>query len=93
MSDKANWQNVNIETLPSSIRDAYDSYKKTYKAMKDERDTFETALRSYLAPVTSKGKRIAIAYNFGKLSIAVVDDTTKAPSTAKAINLDDLIKR
>ena len=92
-NDKANWQNVNVETLPSSIRDAYDNYKEAYKAMKDERDTFETALRSALASATPKGKRIAIAYNFGKLSIAIVDDTTPKASTAKALNLADLIKR
>lgn len=93
MSDKASWQNVNVETLPTAIREAYDDYKAAYAEMKRERDAFEAALRSALASATPKGKRIAIAYNFGKLSIAVVDDTSKTPSTAKALNLADLIKR
>lgn len=88
---KANWQVIGIETLPTAIRNAYDSYKEAYKLMKAERDAFEAALRSAVpAPV---GKRLAIAYNFGKLSVAVVDDTTK-PATAKgSVSLADLIRR
>ena len=92
-NDKANWQNVNVDTLPSSIRDAYDSYKSAYATMKSERDTFETLLRKALADHTPKGKRLAIAYNFGKLSVAMVDDDRKPAATSKSISLSDLIKR
>lgn len=91
-NDKANWQNVNVETLPTDIREAYDSYKDAYKDMKAARDEFETALRSALRDATPKGKRLAIAYNFGKLSVALVDDDAKRAPT-KSISLSDLIKR
>ena len=91
-NDKANWQNVNVETLPTSIRDAYDAYKTAYAEMKAERDIFETLLRKALADHTPKGKRLAIAYNFGKLSVAIVDDDAKRPS-AKSISLADLVRR
>lgn len=93
MTDKANWQVVNIDTLPTDIREAYDSYKEAYKAMKEERDNFEAAMRAALASHTPKGKRLAIAYNFGKLSVAMVDDDRKPAATSKSISLSDLIKR
>lgn len=91
-NDKANWQNVNVETLPTDIREAYDSYKEAYKDMKACRDEFETALRSALASHTPKGKRLAIAYNFGKLSVAIVDDEQRR-APAKSISLADLVRR
>ena len=89
----ANWQVVNVDTLPTDIRDAYDFYKEEYKAMKEARDVFEAALRKALADHTPKGKRIAIAYNFGKLSVAVVDDNAKPAASSKAVSLADIIKR
>lgn len=89
----ANWQVVNVETLPTAIRDAYDAYKTAYAEMKAERDTFETLMRKALADATPKGKRLAIAYNFGKLSVAMVDDDRKASASPKSISLSDLIKR
>ncbi len=91
-NDKASWQTVNVDTLPTTIRDAYDGYKSAYATMKAERDTFETLLRKALADHTPKGKRIAIAYNFGKLSVAIVDDEVRR-APAKSISLADLIKR
>lgn len=91
-NDKASWQTVNVDTLPTDIRDAYDGYKSAYTTMKEARDVFEAALRKALADHTPKGKRIAIAYNFGKLSVAIVDDTAK--STAKgSVSLADIAKR
>lgn len=90
---KANWQNVDVETLPSTIREHYDAYKAAYAEMKEARGTFEVAMRTALMEATPKGKRLAIAYNFGKLSVAIVEDDRKASASPKAISLSDLIKR
>lgn len=87
------WSVINTETLPADISAAYKSYKSAYAAMKDARDEFEIALRTALRPSTPKGKRLAIAYNFGKLSVAIVDDDRKSTSAKSAISLADLAKR
>lgn len=90
---KASWQVVNTETLPTDIALAYKAYKSAYTTMKDARDEFEIALRAALRETTPKGKRLAIAYNFGKLSVAIVDDDRKTASPRSAISLSDLVKR
>lgn len=92
-NDKANWQNVNVETLPSDLREAYTAYKAAYAEMKGARDRFENGLRGTFSGHTPKGKRLAVAYNFGKLSIAMVDDDAKPKASTKAVDLSDLIRR
>ena len=87
------WSVIHTETLPADISAAYKSYKSAYAAMKDARDEFEIALRAALRDSTPKGKRLAIAYNFGKLSVAIVDDDRKSASPKSAISLADLAKR
>lgn len=76
----ASWQTIDPETLPSAVSKQYARYKETYKEMKADRDAFEQAMRD-LAPAPA-GKRLVFGYNFGKLSVALVDDTDK-PATAK----------
>lgn len=75
-----NWQTIDSATLSTPIQKQYARYKEAYREMKAERDAFETALREQAALPT--GKKLAIGYNFGKLSFAVVDDDAK-PATAK----------
>ncbi len=89
----ANWQNVDIATMPADIRKAYDAYKAAYTAMKADREAFESAMRSALASAMPKGKRAVFGYNFGKLSLAVVDDEPAKPSAKGAISLADLIRK
>ena len=89
----ANWQVVNVDSLPTTIREHYDAYKAAYAAMKAARETFEVSMRTALMSATPKGKRLAIAYNFGKLSVAMVDDDRKPAATSKSISLSDLVRR
>ena len=89
---KADWHNVDIDSLPKAIRDEYDTYKQSYAAMKAAREAFETAMCTALASATPTGKRIVFGYNFGKLSLAIVDAESPKAS-AKAISLDELCKR
>lgn len=89
MTDKANWQQLDVDTLPADLQEAYKAYKQAYAEMKRIRDGFEATLRNNVS--LPKGKRLAIAYNFGKLSVAVVDDDNRKPaSKAGSISLASL---
>lgn len=67
----ATWQTIDPSTLPAPIAKQYENYKSAYREMKAEREAFETAMRD-LAPAP-QGKRLIFGYNFGKLSVALVD--------------------
>ena len=84
------WIEINPETLPKDIAEAYAQYKEMYKEMKAQRIQFETMLADLTdAP---KGKRIVFGYNFGKLSVAIVDDDRKpARATPARQSLADFI--
>lgn len=75
----ANWVNIDIETLGSTGRKAYDDYKAAYKVMKDARAEFEAIMGAGIP----QGQRMIFGYNFGKLSVAVVEDDRKV-AKAKA---------
>lgn len=87
----ANWQTIDITTLPTAIAKQYANYKSAYAEMKAEREAFETALRDVLP--TPAGQRLVFGYNFGKLSIAIVADDAKPKAASSAISLASLIKR
>lgn len=76
----ANWQTIDPATLPTQIAKQYANYKAAYVEMKAERKAFEDAVIAMLTIPT--GKRAVFGYNFGKLSLALVDDEAK-PATAK----------
>lgn len=81
----ATWQTIDPTSLPVPVAKQYERYKAAYREMKAERDSFETAIRDMApAPV---GKRLVIAYNFGKLSVAIVDDDTKPATPKGALSL------
>lgn len=87
---KANWQTIDTETLPAPIAKQYAHYKESYAEMKAERKAFEDAVTDLISP--PKGKRIAFGYNFGKLSVALVDDDAK-PASKSSIRLAELCRR
>lgn len=76
-----NWQTIDPATLSVSIQKQYARYKEAYREMKAERDAFEVAMRE-AAPAPT-GMKLAIGYNFGKLSVALAPDDGKAASSAK----------
>lgn len=76
-----NWQTIDPATLSVPIQKQYARYKDAYREMKAERDAFETALRAE-APAPA-GMKLAIGYNFGKLSVAVAPDDGKSATTSK----------
>jgi hypothetical protein len=75
------WTELEVDTLSPEAQRDYHAYKDAYKAMKLARETFETQLR-HDSDVPC-GKRLVFGYNFGKLSVALVDDDRK-PAKAKA---------
>ena len=69
------WSEINPDTLPADIGAAYALYKEMYRAMKAQRTEFETMLSAQAS--LPEGKRVIFGYNFGKLSVAIVDDDRK----------------
>ncbi len=87
----ATWTQIDTESLPANIAAAYAGYKDAYATMKRARTMFETELAGVLSVPT--GKRAVFGYNFGKLSIAIVDDDKPATKATSAVSLASLIKR
>jgi hypothetical protein len=86
------WNTINTETLPTSIKDAYAGYKDAYRDMKEAREQFEAIITKAIAPAA--GKRVIFGYNFGKLSVAVVDDDKPASKPAAgSVSLSALVMR
>jgi len=84
----ANWQTIDVTTLPSPIAKQYANYKASYAEMKAERKALEDALSAAIAPQV--GKRCVFGYNFGKLSVAIVDDDAPKAKPSSAVSLASL---
>lgn len=87
----ATWTQIDIDSLPPALRTEYGNYKDAYAEMKQVRKEFEENLAAMLTVPT--GKRAVFGYNFGKLSIAIVDDTAPKAKATSAVSLASLIKR
>ena len=86
----ATWIELNVDTLAAPIAQAYGEYKEMYRAMKAQRTEFETMLSAQAS--LPEGKRVIFGYNFGKLSVAIVDDDRKpAKATPAKQSLADFI--
>lgn len=85
------WTQIDTASLPTPIAKQYARYKDAYVEMKAERKAFEDALSDAITVPT--GKRAVFGYNFGKLSIAIVDDDVKPKAASSAVSLASLIKR
>lgn len=71
----ANWVNVEINTLDPTSMGNYEAYKNAYREMKAKREAFEASMADKAE--LPEGKRLVFGYNFGKLSVAVVEDDRK----------------
>lgn len=87
----ASWTQIDTDSLPAAIAKQYANYKSAYAEMKAERKAFEDALATMLN--VPQGKRAVFGYNFGKLSIAIVDDDKPAAKASSAVSLASLIRR
>ena len=83
------WQEIDPASLPEAQSTLYVKYKNAYVLAKVARDAFEASF----APAAPAGKRFVFGYNFGKLSMALVEDDRK-PAQAKAtLSLQDYLAR
>jgi hypothetical protein len=84
------WSEINPDTLPEALMVAYADYKEQYRVMKAARLRFEENMQ--IAAALPQGKRMVFGYNFGKLSVAIVDDDRKpAKATPAKQSLADFI--
>ena len=81
-SDEPEWFDLDPATLPDAIAKSYAEYKAIYAAATDARKAFEAAFSALAAPPV--GHRIAFAYKFGKLRMAVVSGVAKASGAGKS---------
>lgn len=86
----AMWFEIDPETLGSKASEAYARYKALYREAKAAREAFELGME--MDAGLPSGKRMVFGYNFGKLSVAVIEDDRKAPKakTGKATLADFL---
>lgn len=78
---EANWVELKVETLSEDMAQGYAKYKDIYRQMKEARQAFEDGMNK--SAELPEGKRLVFGYNFGKLSVAIVDDDRK-PTKAQA---------
>jgi len=78
----ATWTELNVDTLAAPFATAYAEYKELYRTMKAKRTEFETMVSDVAA--LPQGKRMVFGYNFGKLSVAIVDDERKPAKATPA---------
>lgn len=87
-----NWLTIDIATLTTDQRKAWDAYKAQYAAMKAAREEFEHLIAKAANPPA--GKRVVFGYNFGKLSVALADDDAKrSAKPSSSTSLADLVRR
>lgn len=87
----AQWIEIDPATLPEGVRKDYEAYKEEYRLAKIARETFEEALRAQAN--VPEGKKLVFGYNFGKLSVAIVDDDGRRKSAGKsAVSLSAFMK-
>jgi hypothetical protein len=65
------WVEIDPSTLEAGMKAGYDKYKAQYRAMKEAREMFEQGMNDEAE--LPEGKRLVFGYNFGKLSVAVVN--------------------
>lgn len=85
----ATWIEIDPTTLPDGVQAQYDHYKTIYRQARQAREAFEARLAG--ASGLGEGKRMIFGYNYGKLSIAIVDDDRKPAKANPKLTLAQFI--
>lgn len=72
------WNTIDPNTLNDRSRKLYEDYKAMYRQMKDARQAFEDSMAQDAG--LPSGYKLVFGYNFGKLSLAVVEGAKAGPS-------------
>lgn len=85
------WSEIDPQSLAPKAFKAYNEYVEQRKLANELKRVFETTMRDE-AEMPS-GRKLVFGYNFGKLSVAVVEDDTKPRVAAKPkLSLSDYLK-
>lgn len=79
MTAKPTWIEIDAEGLDREGAKLYRELKAAQKAAREAKEAFEEYVRE--GADVPKGKKLVFAYNFGKLSCAIVDDDGKAKAS------------
>jgi hypothetical protein len=86
---KADWTEINVQSLPDAVQKLYAAKRTADKASQTAREAFEKATIAAVKP--RAGKVLRFGYRFGKLSVAWVNEDDAAKKTSKgAVSLSDL---
>src|SRR6185437_7634122 len=72
---EAQWQDIDVDSLDESLKTPYELYKEAQREAAKLRAAFEQDMND--AAGLPEGKKLVFGYRFGKLSAAIVDDTSK----------------
>jgi len=84
------WHEVDPATLQPAAAAAYKAYKDQYAKAKELKAKFEQVMSD--AAELPASHRLIFGYNFGKLSVAIVD-AVAATVSKKAVDFATLIKK
>lgn len=85
----ANWQDIDVASLPGPAQQAYEQYKVAQRAAAALREAFEASVRA-VAPAPT-GMRMVFGYRFGKLSAAIVEDEGRPVKARPKATLADFL--
>src|SRR5215469_6990017 len=95
MTEKLEWLTIDMSMQPANVQEAYEYYVDLRKRTAKAKEIFETAFDATVD--VPAGGKIVHGYNFGRFSIALVDDDGRgkaAPKTkAEPISLQAWIDR
>lgn len=89
---KGDWTEIDPATLPAQLSKPYNEYLAARKLAADKREAFETAFKTALKGRIPAGQKAVFGYNFGKLSMAVVEDDKPSTASKKAVSFSALTK-
>jgi hypothetical protein len=89
---KGDWTEVDPGSLPAQLSKPYTDYLAARKLAADKREAFEALFKTALKGRVPAGKKAVFGYNFGKLSMAIVEDDTPTTVSRKAVSFANLTK-
>ena len=81
----SDWNEVNVfAELSVQGQFLYTEMKTAYRQYAERKATFENYMQSTFGERLPEGQELKFGYNFGKLSVAIVDDDRKPAKTMPA---------
>lgn len=84
----SDWKEVDPQTLPGEIAEAFAAMKAAYKVYQAGKVLFEAMMQEAFAEQMGEGQELKFGYNFGKLSVAIGparERKAKAPKQVQSL--------